>query len=553
MPNRLWNRLNRSAIHHGLAYLLILGVVLGTVWLSGNITGTPRMVDENQIFFLHGEIADHGLIEATTDHFLDRTFRMGRFLPVFIVHKMAEVWAFGTNIVAWSLYTAFLASLSALVLYAFGRLIQFTFWEALFFALIAVTGHQSVLWWRLFHGEGIGLLFTGLALISAARAAQCPPHAGRWTGAFLGATVAASLSKESFILAMPALALAFLWLHRNYRQVGWLTALRQNVAPVAILAGVCLAEVLGIKYGLQRTDFQYTGWRGYDHQQFLNILGQFFARERTWILYVTGLIVGLLPLFVWLSGKPVSPLRRLVPELVALLVLVGMVLLPQFLLYMSSGFHGGDADYSRFLIPSTLAFAGLVICPIALARSQIRRAGRPSRRAFRLAIRALCIPVLTFYIIAQLQIALAHGRDYGDEVDELGAFYRVISENSSPDDTVVVLVVEDHGYLVRRLLLVLDGYLSRSQIQVLPCRLTDEAPDAPFRFGWDGENDLTRAAEHHVLDSLADHSRPPMLVIPSCGGVVKQYLRKHEPQLFDRDQYTLFQNRMNDTVFVPVR
>lgn len=72
--------------------LLILFVfvvlVLSIVTLSGNLHAGPRLVDDNQIFKLDRDIRDQGFYETSREHFSDRIFRMGRLVPVYLVHKL---------------------------------------------------------------------------------------------------------------------------------------------------------------------------------------------------------------------------------------------------------------------------------------------------------------------------------------------------------------------------------------------------------------------------------------------------------------------------------
>jgi hypothetical protein len=331
--------------------LVVFAVLVGT----GNLTTGPRLVDDNQIYKLQIELEESGYLHTAA---YDITTRLGmqRLVPVYCLHKVTQAAVFGGNLVLWSIWTGLLASFAGVLLFVFGRLCRFSVFEALAFSLITIVGEQSVTWWRLLHGEGIGMALLSGSLVCMALRARTGRRA--FEVAFVVLLVGAVLCKESFILAAPAILLWKVWLTRALTGASVVSSVRQNLVAIVAVGAVSLAALAVILLGFSTTEWGYSGWAGWRLDWFLRILGQFLRIGDAWVLVA---LLALLLLARWRLRQSGAPARSVGPEEPAgsgiLVTLIFLSLtLPQLLLYMQSGMLGGQ-EFARYALPAVLGVA----------------------------------------------------------------------------------------------------------------------------------------------------------------------------------------------------
>lgn len=447
-----------------LAALICLGaLVFGMLASSGNLTDGPRLVDDNQVFRLQAELRAGGLAQTLRSEFESRLHSYGRFLPVYAAQKVIVAWLLGGNMVAWSLYVGSLGVLTAYCLFLFGRQLRFTVAESLLFALLVTYGPQSVVWWRLLHGEGPGMLLLSAALICMALGVYSPRGRTVYTALFVVFAVMASLCKESFILLLPALGLWRLRLfHQSATQMardegttapGQLRAsLRSNTPWLAVLAAVCLGELLTIKYVVGRTTFVYAGWDGFDAGVFLTAAGQFVRAANPWMA-ATVLVLGALPVVVLGTRRAASAVAR---EIVSASLLLVLIVVPQLLLYQKSGFVSSGTPqahihFERYLLPALLAPAIFTVSLLSVSRRQWRAWAEASEGSSWSWVgkQWLVQPLIVVGLLASVsgRTALVHGRaeTYSARNGEVNDWFESIVRNTAVDDPIVIVYGPDVG------------------------------------------------------------------------------------------------------------
>jgi len=132
----------------------------------------------------------------------------GRVRPVYFFFHFGEILLLGASPHALHLATTGLGVLTCFLFYGSARGAAADILSALVFILLfAVTGDQSTIWYRIFSpAETFGMLLTAVAVWALVRtAARAEPSS--WNAAALVAMALAGLTKESFILIIPALLL----------------------------------------------------------------------------------------------------------------------------------------------------------------------------------------------------------------------------------------------------------------------------------------------------------------------------------------------------------
>lgn len=495
---------------------VLLGLVVFIALLVGiedALTMPPSLVDDIQIYRLDREMAESGFVAVAQDHIGDRFERLGRFVPAFLTYKLVAVKLFGTQLALWTASGLLIGALGAFLLYLSGRAMRLTVAEALYLSLITVLGEQSVIWWRLLQGEAIGMLFLALGIFGLARGAYAGRRRVVWDLLAFGSIVLATLSKESFILTIPALCFLRVWLETESGR-GYAESLRRNLTLCAALLVVALAEILFIVLVIEETYFYYTGWEGFDTKDFVTTALEFFAGYRLWMLLAVPFIalIAALSATSFLAGAHPA-VRRLQRSIGGLAVLAGLLIVPQLLLYMSSGFFSGPETHnmSRYLVPATLGIGLLAALSLRTLRGTSPqlfpefRAARFGEQLRGLAHAAIAVPLFMQAGVAELEADRFY--DYREEVGDL---LELITEKTQPEDVLVFAYDEATARSTQRLSILLEGYSNRRNLYYVPIMWKRSEGADPLEW-----------FEH---DDYADQVEERTLMDPAALGLVKAFI-----------------------------
>ncbi|OCQ92452.1 hypothetical protein BCD67_07285 [Oscillatoriales cyanobacterium USR001] len=306
-----------------------------------------------------------GIFEVSSQ-WIHNDLLTGRFRPFYYIHRILETRLLGVNFVWWSLYTGMLAVLTTFFLFIFGKLIRFSISEALLFSFLTTLGSQSAVWWQLGPAETIGTFLLAVALVFAAAqitgrdtALPCPYILSTWNKVykslyetlFIFFVLIMSLSKESFILMIPAIALIKVWMSRHLKSLSWQQSLKKNSLSISILGVFFIVEILLVKFYIGLTpEIGYAGVEGFSLSKTITATQNLSQAGYWWIILAS--FIGMR-----LTIKP--PYSQSLPQILNVLyfpiILLLLVAVPQILLYAKSGIA------QRYILPGILGYAFLII------------------------------------------------------------------------------------------------------------------------------------------------------------------------------------------------
>ena len=226
---------------------LVLAVIAGCFLAVFYPAAKARfaLVDDHEILRfaspapVHPDLTDHfGPIHSVLFITFARDIRRGRFRPVYYLTRFAQVALLKTNPAAWHWVRLAAGILTCFLLYLAGRRLGLSVAAAgLLVAWTALQEGSTEIWVRLGPSETQAMLFFALALLAITRAAGARKP-GRWDAAALGSLALMGWSKETFVLAIPALLLTRLGLEWRRHPEGWRRSAR--AAAVPLVAGAVL-------------------------------------------------------------------------------------------------------------------------------------------------------------------------------------------------------------------------------------------------------------------------------------------------------------------------
>lgn len=312
---------------------------------SGSLFSGYHFTDDHEITHINYNFTVQKLgIFQVSSQWIHNDLLTGRFRPFYYVHRILATRLLGVNFGWWSFYTGMLGVLTTFFLFIFGPLIRFSISEALLFSFLTTLGAQSAIWWQLGPAETIGTFLLAAALVFAALSEISSKYTNLSETLFIFLVLIMSLSKESFILVIPAIALIKVWLSPHLKTLAWHESLKKNSLSIFILGLFFSVELLLVKFYIGLTpEIGYAGFEGFSISRTITAT-QHLSQAGYWWIILASLIA------IRLTIKPPysQSLRQILNVLYFPIVLLLLVSVPQVLLYAKSGI------VQRYILPGIL-------------------------------------------------------------------------------------------------------------------------------------------------------------------------------------------------------
>lgn len=377
---------------HILFWLLLDGVFQ----LSTNRAFT--FVDDHTIISTYDLIAKHGIANYIIE-VIENTLR---FRPVMDFNRAFYVTLFGTNITYISYYFLLLAGISSFLYQQFIRSAGYNFRNSLLIVTLTLVGMQSVIWWKFDESENLGTFFMALAMYSGYQGLL--NNNKKWLNipVFLISVVCMSLSKESFIIILPFLAILF----------------RKNLPVAILLIVLCFAELLYIKLFIGTT-FGYAGvdTATYSLRNIAKVTAQYMVR---------GYGIPIILLIGYLSHQHRKNLKAFWFENRFYVAIIIIGIFPFLLLYAKSGINVG-----RYLLPLLIPQIYVIFHLLGLL----------SNVKARLSVVAIILLLFGYHVGKFIQLQ----QDFVTENKVVHNFRSEIESRTDSEDDILVLAnpVED--------------------------------------------------------------------------------------------------------------
>jgi hypothetical protein len=340
---------------------------------------------------------------------------VGRFRPVGQIFDVIGPLVLGTNPVVWHVLLLAIAVSAAVTFFILGRTLFGTDAAGVVLALVILLAPDpgpTAAWYRLGPKEAWSTLLLGLTLLVLVSGRMAR---GRET-LFVVLAVICSLSKESFVLLLPALIGVRVVFQSRAANVGLPDALRRVRWTALTLALVFVAEVLAILYVVRSAGARSYG--GESLSMSASSIAQVVARDlvRAPMLSIWFVPVLLALMAVWMRGGGVRHI--LVP---AALILAWVV--PQYVLYAT---RGGFWDH--YWLPCVVAFAAMNAAAVAALSIGVHRV------SFGLAVCAIVL-----WTLNAMRIDFYAVRNFAVRASVQQETVRLAAAHVAPGSTLVVV------------------------------------------------------------------------------------------------------------------
>lgn len=320
---------------------LILLVFL-FLFISKTLNSGFHFVDDHEVIKIKSELTSSTLIDVTNKWVKEDIKNNIRFRPLYFIIRVFETWLLGSDFLLWSLLNGVLCCLALISFYLGMRNLKFGVGESIAFLIITFIGPQTAVWWRLGPGESMGMVFLGLAFyfMSISQGSRTYHLNSLFFVFFL---ILTSLTKESFLIIIPAMIILKIWIDYNYLRSALKEALYKNLLLLLPLT-VMFIELYFIKFyvgiGYSGLDTKFT-------ENIHNILLTSLVFAKTYLNLLE--VVLILMIISWFI------LKMRIRAIFFPVVLFLLIVIPNIVLYAKSGL------VERYLLPASFGLGFLVL------------------------------------------------------------------------------------------------------------------------------------------------------------------------------------------------
>jgi len=300
-----------------------------------------HFVDDHEIIKIKSELSTSPLSVVTTKWVKEDLLNNGRFRPVYYIFRVFETKLFGSEFLLWSVFNGVLCCLALVFSYLSMRNLKFSIQESILFVIITYVGPQSSVWWRLGPGESLGMVFFSLSFFFMIKTRIRHNYINNLL--FILFLTLASLTKESFIIIIPALLFFKIWWEKESLWSSLKQSVLRNLFLIVPLI-IMFAELYIIKL------YVGTAYAGLDSdlgEIISPIIATIFRFFKTYLnLLAAGIIMSII--FIYFRKRPA------LFNSLSLLFFV-LIIIPNVILYSKTGLM------ERYLLPVTFGLAFLVI------------------------------------------------------------------------------------------------------------------------------------------------------------------------------------------------
>lgn len=388
-------------------------IIFSVLIFCGTLTSGLHLVDDHEFIRYTVQMKEDGvgIIELMKQENLNNS--CNRFQPLYYPLRVLETVIFRANIFAMSLMKGIQIVITSILVYYFVRKLGNTVNVSLVSTAIVMAGPQSAIWWKLGTPEVTGTLvfaIAGLCLLQWKETRKW-----YWNVAVFACLAFDTLFKENFVLMIPAVMLAYLYISLENKEITFkniMSAIRENLLMEIGLGVFVLWDLFMIIFG---PGVEGPAYVGIDFQfsilQYIKIfLNNFRLHLR--IGQYGFWVVALLILF-W------KDLKLLFRELKWHILLALAIILPQMVIYAKTGLE------ERYVIPWIYGIVYLFV--IALNKSRVMQ-GR-KRTAYQI-LTGILIVVNFALVIYEASYFAYRGKG-------IEKMFRVVEENATADTNIL--------------------------------------------------------------------------------------------------------------------
>jgi len=397
--------------------VLFFAGILSFLLFTGTLNSGYHFTDDHEMLDINADLSNASFTQ-TSIKWIKNDLNI-RFRPMYYLHRVFELKLLGANFFALSFYTGLLIASIFSLFYLGARKLKYSIIESLLLVLLAFTGHQMVIWWRLGPNETIGMVFLGLSFYFMARCAANKRRYMPNTILFNLFLILASLSKESFVIIIPAFAVYKVWNESRIFDISIKKSIRNNY-----LAGFSLTtmavEMYAIVFVVGTNQIGYAGSSSSINELMKGVWTIFTSEIMLsgWLKFLLAIAILYFTSFLFLKPNRFERIKRLIGDILPPLLFSLLIISPNIVLYAKSGMM------AHYLLPTTFGIAFLAISVLENIKNTV--------------LNKTVLLACALFILASLSLAKQDAMNFTSEGKDTKVFLSAAKKNSKPDSKILL-------------------------------------------------------------------------------------------------------------------
>lgn len=398
-------------------YALLVYVLL---FLTGTFFSGYHLSDDQILIKFNSGLHERSFFSSEWFQIKDDLFRRFRPLAIFYYQALAK-WPY-PNFSIIALLVSLQSIFTCYFFYRFARYLKCSPVLSFLFPLFILCGNQGVIFWRNCVNETLAMCLLSVSFFYLGKIFNSRDHSPRLIFLFSFFLTLSTLTKESFIILVPAILFYKIWQQGLFSKKGFWFSLKQDIGLVTFFTFLVLTE-LAIIYYYKNHSNRFIEYVGVDKDSF-KLSNLFISLFRLWVTKSYLIIIVPAIIFILFSKNKFTLKREIRSFFIPLAIFFLLVTIPQVLLYSKS------LIFERYLLPGTLGAAMLIL----FIREYISR--NPSSLKF---LNKTFLPACAIILLIQTFLMIKGAIAYANDGYETNDMLSTIMQNTNPNDNILIV------------------------------------------------------------------------------------------------------------------
>lgn len=284
------------------------------------------------------ELNEKPFTQVAVEYVLKNMDSRARFTPVSDVARLVLIKAFETNFTSYTFFVSILGIISSFIFFLSFRKAGFSLLQSFLSGLMLLSGQYVICWSDISNYESICMLLLSLTIFFCIKSCISQKNSDKMF--FVIFLFLTALSKENFILLIPALLLIYLKIYSKRNKVNHGKAFKENLKFSCLILLLMIINLLLI-YFIVGIDKQR--YAGIDFGKIgLQVIPGFAAEVLNYtisIFLITGMIVVTFYAVHHYKKNPENN-KQIFKDVLFAIVLFVLISFPQYIIHLKTGLTG---------------------------------------------------------------------------------------------------------------------------------------------------------------------------------------------------------------------
>ncbi len=349
------SEMRKKSLTNVSVFILFFLIWFSLFRFTGSFTRGYNIYEDYLVIKTNTQLDSGSLVSVTYNFAREDVDVRSRFRIFFSFYKVLSIKLFGNDLILHTIFSALLGILTSFFLFKFGIEAGFTKPLSLLFGILIFTGPEVIAWTDFSGSENFAMLFLALALFYSMKSINAPREKSVYKILFTIFLFFASITKENFILMIPAVLFLYLLTFGMKYRISIFASVKKNIVLLSMNFFVMTILLLSIFIFVGLNNQGYTGvdTDKLNLKTIFNFIESLFS-YRIFIVILSGMFIVFISDLIHSKSKDSSLTHSGVYFFNAVILFL-LIVFPQYITYIKTGLVG------RYLLPFIMGFSLLLL------------------------------------------------------------------------------------------------------------------------------------------------------------------------------------------------